>query len=119
MGLLDERLKAVFGKTFAAIYLDATLHETTLTKTASGGFTPAYADHAIKAQVDDWSAAYRTQAGIPQTDIRILVLQDCVAVTPSQDDEITVGGRRYRITGPVLADASQTHWDLRARPDGT
>ncbi len=119
MGLLDGRLTALFGRAFKAIYLDATLHKTTLTKTASGGFTASFTDHAVKAQIDDWTQSYKARSGIPQTDIRILVLQDCVPVSPTQDDEITVRKQRYRITGPVRQDEAQTNWDIQARPDGS
>ena len=55
---------------------------------------------------------------MPQTDVRILMLRHCLAVTPNQDDEVTLDGRRYRITGPVKAVPAGTHWELQARPDG-
>ena len=119
MELLNGGLQRLFGRAFGAIYLDATLHKVTLTKTPSGGFTASYADHAAKVMIDDWSETYRARAGIPTTDIRILVLEDRMSVSPTGDDEITVRGKRYRITGPVREDEAQTHWDLQARPDGS
>ena len=119
MALLALGLKRLFGRAFAPLYLDATLHKATLARTASGGMTVGHTDHAAKAMLDDWTARYRAEVGIPATDIRILVLQDCLTVAPTQDDEITVAGTRYRIAGPVRTDPGTTHWDIQARRDAT
>lgn len=119
MELLNGGLQRLFGRAFGPIYLEATLHKATLTKTPSGGFTASHTDHAARAMIDDWSDTYRADNGIPHTDLRILLLQDCLNATPTPDDEITVRGRRHRITGPVREDEARSHWDLQARPDGT
>ena len=113
MGLLDGDLQAIFGEAFADIYLDGTLHKSDLTVEPV-----TFKRHPIKCQPDDWSEVYKVQNGIPQTDIRVLVLQHNVTARPNQDDEITVRGKRYRISGPVREDEAQAYWEIQARPKG-
>ena len=115
MGLLDGDLKAVFGGVFGPLLLDATLHKVSLTRDAGDTITPASADHAVKAMVDAYSDTFRAAAGIPATDVRLIVLQIGVPVAPNTDDQITIRGKRYAIAS-VDEDPAQASWTMRGSP---
>lgn len=116
MGLLDGDLKAVFGSVFSPLLLTATLHKVTLTDDGTGSLTPGETDHTVAAMEKKHSAVFRANAGIPSTDINILVMQEGVPVTIDKDDEITIRGVRYKIKAPINQDAAQAAWDFWATP---
>ena len=104
-------LSAVFGAAFAPLYQDAILHRATLTDDGMGGGSQSFADEPVKAQLDSANEAMRGQQGYTDTDQRILVLASGID-RPSADDEITVGGRRWKIAN-VASDPANAAWDLR------
>lgn len=116
MGLLDGGLKGVFGTVFGSILPAGTLHIPTNTPDGKGGYTQSYSDTPIKAMRENYSTSYRQNNGIPDTDVKIIVLQQGVAATPDTDHEITAMGIRYRVIGPVTQDPASASWEIRGRP---
>ncbi|WP_427023035.1 hypothetical protein ACP4J4_10360 [Aureimonas ureilytica] len=119
MGLLDGGLQATFGAIFSPLFLDATLH-TDRKQTIVGGRPTGpvtWTDTACKGMVDTYSDSYRLRTGIPDTDVRLIVLQQGVAAKPSTDSEITIRGARYKIMS-VEMDPAQASWTFRGRPVG-
>lgn len=116
MGLLDGGLQAVFAGAFGPLFLDGVLHVATTTPDGQGGYTTSPADHPVKGMVDGYSEGYRTRFEIPDTDVRLIVLQHGVGAVPSTDGEITLRGVRWRIVGPIEQDPAMAAWTMRARP---
>lgn len=115
MGLLDGGLAAVFGGAFGPLFLDGTLHVESLVPDGEGGFTSTFVDHPVKGMVDSYSDAYRTQFGIPETDVKLIVLQFGATGAPSTDAQITLRGTRYSIQS-IEQDPAQAAWTIRGRP---
>ena len=116
MGLLDGGLAAVFHKAFAGLYLPATLYARTLTYDGDGNPTATDVEHECRAQVDDMTAVQRAQAGYGDSEQRILVLVDSLAVEPNTDCQIEVDGRgRYAIMAPLSTDPAKSHWVIKGQ----
>jgi head-tail adaptor len=113
MGLLDGGLARIFNGAFSGIFLDATLHRSTLTTDNKGGGTQAFVDEPVKAQLDFASASMRASEGYVDTDQRIIVLAYGVDEITA-DDEITVKGKRWSIAS-VATDPATAAYELHGR----
>lgn len=115
MGLLDGGLRAVFGGAFGPLFLDGTLHAATTVSDGEGGFVRSFVDHPVKGMVDTYSDEFRARTGVPDTDVRLIVLQFGVTVVPDTDAQITLRGTRYAIQA-IEQDPAQAAWTMRGRP---
>ncbi|WP_343711905.1 hypothetical protein [Inquilinus sp.] len=115
MGLLDGGLQGIFGAAFAPLYLAGTLHR--IGKDAEGQVvTPVtWTDVPIRAQQDELSDQQRRDWGIPSRGVLLIVLQAGVAAEPTDDDEITVAGQRWRISH-IERDPAQAAWTMAGQP---
>lgn len=115
-GLLDGGLQAVFGAAFGGLYLDATLHRQGLTFASDGDVTePGDTNEPVKAHFDRVTEAMRQAEGYSEKDVAILILQDGVSAAPTTDDELTLGGQRWKIVGLPDEDPARTYWLVRGR----
>lgn len=114
MGLLDGGAAAAFAGAFSGLYLDATLHRSTITEDGEGGGSIAYADEAVKAQLDSVTEAMRSADGYTDKDVRIFVLASGLEPIDS-DCQITLKGVRYSIANP-RQDPAGAYWELQGRP---
>ncbi len=117
MGLFDA-VQAMGQAVFGAYFTPGLLHRQTLDADGLVIQPPQFTDVPIKVQVDSISAIERTAGGgaIPDRAVRILVLSGGVSPAPTQDDEITADGVRYRIAAPIKSDPAKIGWDLMAVP---
>lgn len=115
MGLLDGGLKAVFGGAFGSIMLPGTLYRPTRTDSAGGTPTVTWTAFRCRGQVDAVTEAMRTEAGYTDRDVRIILLQEGLTVTPTTDFEAAIGGRRWKVAS-VDSDPASTHWIMRGTP---
>lgn len=46
---------------------------------------------------EDYSAFYRKQAGIPDTDCKIVMIAGLTGTTPAKDDELLLAGQWFRV----------------------
>lgn len=119
MGLLDGDLQSIFGGVFAPFFLDGVLHSDPKVEYANGrpsGET-TWTDTPVKGMVDNYSERYKATNGIPETDVKVIVLQAGIATEPSLDAEISIRGTRYRIMA-IGQDPAQAAWEFRGRPVG-
>lgn len=114
MSLLDGGLARIFGAAMGSVYLDATLHRIVRTPAANGDVATSATDHAAKAHFDMVDETMRQEPGYTERDVAILVLRAPLAVEPTTDDEITLGGRRWSIAS-VGTDPAGTHWRMRGQ----
>lgn len=123
MSLLNGGLQAIFGAAFGPLYLDGTLHTSTLTVETDGDVTESSpVDLPIKVQVDRCTEAMRQAPDYSAKDVALIVLQKDVTIVPNIEHEITVvtdpdsspvGSDRYKLNAPIEADAASTHWLIR------
>jgi hypothetical protein len=59
----------------------------------------------------------RAAQGYAETDQRIFILAASLATTPTSDDEIELGGRRWGIAS-VDQDPGKAYWDVRGMRRG-
>ncbi|WP_084398280.1 head-tail adaptor protein [Henriciella aquimarina] len=114
-GLLGGDLQEVFGSVFAPLLLDATITKVTLTDDGYGGFTETEQTAAAKGMVEAYSAYTRAQANIPSTDVKLIILQKDVAISPDLDSKITIRGQDYSIQA-IEEDPAQAAWTIQGRP---
>ncbi len=115
MGLLDGDLREVFGSVFAPLLLNATISKPTLTADGAGGWlagTPATS--AAKGMVEEYSARERAQANIPSTDVKLIILQKDVELTPDLDCTVTIRGVIYAIQN-IEQDPAMAAWTMQGR----
>lgn len=114
MGLLDGDIQALFGQVFGAIYLDGTLHRTTVTKATNGDLSSIDADFDIKAQFEEVTETMLA-AGFTDGDVAIIILQSGVSPAITTDDQVTVGGVRYRVAGIHETDPAGAYWLIKGQ----
>lgn len=116
MGLLDGGLQRVFGAAFGGVYLQGSLSRAQSKGRDEFGDqvdgTPA--SIPIRVQVDVYSDVVRAQAGIPQTDAKLLILQIGLTDKPRAGDKIILGRASYVVGDNVTADPANTHWTVQA-----
>lgn len=66
-----------------------------------------FSTHTFNGMVDTYSAFYRKQAGIPDTDVKILIIAGSLAVEPQKDDQVKIRDTWYQLrdkeTDPAIA----------------
>lgn len=112
-----ERFSAGFAHAFAPLYRDGFLVRHTRTDNGMGGVTTVTGNHACKVQLD--AQTQRVQgSGNPETDGIALILN--IGLPDEEvrdDDELTVDGRTYRLSGPALDPlASHFRCGIRRKP---
>lgn len=112
MGLLDGGLQGIFGAAFGGLYLDGTLQKITYVDDGTGSATEVSTDYEIKGQIDAANQAMREQDGYSAGDMRIIILQADVPVTPNTDHRVILGGKLWNIAN-IEADPANTHWVMR------
>lgn len=111
MGLLDGGLQRIFGAAFAPLYLAGTLHR--IGKDADGQIVRpvTWADVPIRGQQDDYSDSLRAEGKVPDGAVRLIVLQAGITAEPTTDDEITLAGKRWRISN-IGRDPAAAAWTM-------
>lgn len=75
---------------------------------------PVPTDTAVQGFVDHYSAFYRAQAGIPDTDLRVNIFaQSAPDITPGKDDRVRFGTRWYQLRA-ARTDPATALWDCQA-----
>lgn len=87
----------------------------TLLREAPTGSNDEYGDpefgepssHTFEGMVDTYSQFYSAQAGIPDTDVRVLIIAGSLDITPIKTDKVKIRDKWYQIreirTDPALA----------------
>jgi hypothetical protein len=109
----------LFGAALAGVYEDATLHRRASPSYGGGGAitTSSPTTFACKAQIQAMSERMRAAEGYADSDQRIFILASSLAVMPTSDDEITLGGTRWGIAS-VDQDPARSYWEVRGRRRG-
>lgn len=114
MGLLDGDLREVFGSVFAPLLLDCEIVQISMTPDGEGGMQETRQIASAKGMVESYSAYERLRAGIPSTDVKLILLQKDVSLRPDLDTEIRIRGETYSVQG-IEEDPAQASWTLQGR----
>lgn len=93
----------------------ATLHKRAPGTDDDGNPNGAFTDYNLLGMVDTFSAYRRAAEAMPDTDVKLLVLQHLAPAAPLTGDEITLRGARYLIVA-VAQDSARATWEIQARP---
>lgn len=73
-----------------------------------------YTTLSVDCFVEEYSTFYKQQAGIPETDVKVVVIGGSLgAVRPKKSDEIQIEGRWYRVRRPTT-DPAEATWMLQS-----
>ncbi|MCV2448462.1 hypothetical protein [Paracoccus sp. DMF] len=116
MAMLDEirdKIGAVFSDT-ALFFSEATLTRAN----GAGGWKDDAGTTAIypcRAMLESYSDHLRAVAGIPDTDVKVMIVGTSISVDPLKGDTVTLSGRRWAII-KVDTDPARAIWTCQARP---
>lgn len=116
MSMLD-----VIRSEIGGVFEDTSLFfaEAALTRSAAGGGwndAPGSAQkYACKAMISAYSDHLRAVAGIPDTDVKMMIVGTSIEVDPLKGDTVTVGGRSWSLIR-VDTDPARAMWTCQARP---
>lgn len=106
VSLLESAIKKQVASAFAGRLLDCTLRRVASSSVdARGDLVPGAATlWAFDGIVDSFSAVFAAQAGIPVTDVRVLIIAGSLATVPRQDDQVKVRDQWYQLRRLVERD---------------
>ena len=116
MSLLDD-IRAEIG----AVFEDTSLFfsEAVLTRaTGLGGWGEGVAvfdTYPCMAMRESYSDHLRAVAGIPDTDVKLMIVGTSIAVDPLKGDTVALNGRNWSLIR-VDTDPAQAMWTCQARP---
>lgn len=102
-GLKDQLLDGTLRRASAPTAVDVNGDATGIT----------YTEFSMKGMVDTYSAFYRQQAGIPETDVKILILAGSLSVRPQKDDQVKFRSKWYQVR-MVDTDPAEATWEIQA-----
>lgn len=98
MGLLDGDIADAIAGGFDGLLLAGTLRKTVTTgRDANGDPITATADYAVQGLEESYSALIRVVAGIPATDVKILLIAGLCGAIPAIGDKLQLGGKWFQI----------------------
>lgn len=102
---LEGSLKKALAQGFRGKLSRGTIRRYTYTLNDQGDRVPgAHSDYSFEGTRDDFDARYREQAGIPETDVRVLVILGLTTVTPQQTDKIFIKSRWHEVRQVLAID---------------
>lgn len=119
--ILERQLKSKIAKAFKGKLLKGTLRRITAAGLDAYGdpTSPTVQNVAFEGVRDTFSAYYKAQAGIPDTDVSILIILGSMnpALTPNQDDKVYVStpwNKWYQVRKVLSIDTAGAVAQLQA-----
>lgn len=114
--LLESKIRKLIGAGFKGKLLKGTLRRLTSTgldeKGDETGITTK--DYKFEGIRDNFDKRYAQQAGIPETDVRILIIADSIAVVPRAGDKIELRGAWNEVRRVLAIDPADASYTLQA-----
>lgn len=112
---LESQIAKQIATSFKGLLLTGTIRrETVKSLDANGDPVVTSADYRFEGIRDSFSAVYAVAAGIPVTDVRILVIAGLSAIVPKMDDKIKIGGGWYQVRRITEIDPATASYTLAA-----
>lgn len=110
MGLLDGQIKAAIANGFRGKLLKGTLRKVTAAgRSSNGDPTTAPADYACQGFREAYSAFFRAQAGIPDDDVKIVLIAGLCGAAPVSGDKINLSGGWWQVRKVDIDPAGATY----------
>lgn len=116
MSMLDE-IRATIGEVFS----DESLFFATAMLTRASGAggwnegATAVSTYPCMAMTEAYSDQLRAVAGIPDTDVKLMIVGTSISVDPLKADTVALSGRRWALIR-VDTDPARAMWTCQARP---
>jgi len=116
---LQGSIAAKIGSAFSSLFYAATLVRTT-NEVPSGqpswdkSGTPTTTSYTCKGIVEEYSDYAKANSLVNAEDRKVLILATSLAVTPTDQDKVTIGGKTYRVI-EAKTDPATAVWELRCR----
>jgi len=110
--LLESEIKKQVASAFKGVLLSGTLRRVASTTVDSfGDLVPGTATtFSFEGIRESFNAAYAADAGIPVTDIKILIIAGLLDTDPIKDDQILIRGQWHKVRAILERDpANATH----------
>lgn len=91
------------------------LRRATLSPTvdANGDPSRTYTNFNLEGFVDVYSAFQKAQAGIPESDVKLLIIAGSLSIQPRKDDQVRFRGIWYQVRG-LGTDPGIATWELQS-----
>jgi hypothetical protein len=110
MSLLDGGIARMVGNGLDFMMLDGALVQANASAVDEHGVPiETTTIYAFRGFTEDYTAAYRAMAGIPLTDIAVMIVASSTDRTPAIDDQIVIRGKTYRVRA-VTSDPAYAMW---------
>lgn len=114
--MLESQIRNEIAKGFKGRLLKGSL-----TRSTPGGGLDSYGDpvavttrsYPCEGIVESFKATFRAIAGIPDTDVKILLIGGLVEVEPQKDDRITFRGVTYQVRQILEIDPANATYVLQ------
>lgn len=122
--LFNANIAGAINSALGPLVLSATLtrhtHGTRNPASVTAGLTVGATTTAYpcKGFIDEWSKANEPKTLVEENDRKIVLLGGSLpdAIDPQTGDTITIEGRDYIVTGPVMRDPAGATFTCRGRP---
>lgn len=117
--LLESAIKKQVAAAFKGKLLTGTLRRSTAATVDGFGdvSSPTTTDYAFEGIRDTFDAKYAAGAGIPETDVRILIIAGSLAAAagvPRQGDQILIRGAWHHVRRVISIDPANATYVLQA-----
>lgn len=123
VSFLDGPLAKAIHKGFAGKLLQGTLTRVSVgTSTDENGdpVGPSVSTYGFEGLVDTFSDQFRTQAGIPDGDVKILIIANSISVQPDKDDKVEIarssGSQKFQIRKLLDVDPARATYTCQGFP---
>lgn len=115
MGLLDGAIKKAIADGFRGKLLSGTLTKIVATGRDSGNGDPTTTpvSYPVQGFRDVYSQMFRTQAGVPDDDVRITLIAGLCGAEPAIGDKVTIAGGTYQVRKIGGVDPAGATFDLQ------
>jgi len=110
MGILDGDIADAIASGFDGLLLNGTLRKNaTAGRDSNGDPITASADYAVQGMQDTYSAVIRKMAGIPETDVKLLLIAGLCGAAPAIGDKVQMNGQWFQIRDVSIDPAGATY----------
>lgn len=112
---LETQIKNAIYAGFKGLLLTGTLRRASPNPTVDGkgDATYSYDTHSVEGIVDTFSEYQKAKAGIPESDVKILILAGSTSLTPQKDDQLKFRTTWYQARA-VETDPAGATWTIQA-----